>query len=405
MDKKTRKRLRRMRNKLQAIEAQLLGVQEMVLIDNKPKKLLIYYGWLNAFNSATNGWDNNKVAVDMAKYDLLVFGQGVADPSHGDYANTVAIIGKIKDLNPKAKIFGYVDATLAHQVAEFSSSSESSDTSESLSSDTSSQSVDEFSTESSLTEEPSSASGPAAEDTTAFATEVLEWDALEVDGIFFDQAGYDFGTVDTNGRTAMNEKVKYVHKQAYAKTCFMNAWNFDHIFTLENDASYPNTTWNPNAEATELETQDWYLMESFAYDILHNPGGAENQHYESRTYWYSRVEKIIDLANSVGNPGINVAAISRIDPSASGRLNYLRFAYLAAAACRLQAFGSADPSYGSSSATTSYYNRPQTPDDLYMDNPLVTDPSNANAYLKFYSFAEIKVNFTASAEDASVTFF
>ena len=74
----------------------------------KPKNLLVYYGWLNSFNSAQNSWTNEKVAQEMAQYDLLVFGAGIADSTHGDYSNTKVIIPRIKALNPNVKMFGYV---------------------------------------------------------------------------------------------------------------------------------------------------------------------------------------------------------------------------------------------------------------------------------------------------------
>ena len=57
----------------------------------KPSNLLIYYGWINSFNSSVNSWTNEKVAQDMAKYDLIVLGDGVQDSGHGDYSNTEII--------------------------------------------------------------------------------------------------------------------------------------------------------------------------------------------------------------------------------------------------------------------------------------------------------------------------
>ena len=33
----------------------------------RPKNLLIYYGWLNSYNSADNGWDNENVAQSMSE--------------------------------------------------------------------------------------------------------------------------------------------------------------------------------------------------------------------------------------------------------------------------------------------------------------------------------------------------
>lgn len=384
----------------------------------KPLKLLVYYGWLNAFNSAVNGWDNDKVAMEMARYNLLVFGSGLADPSHGDFANTSAIIAKIKTLNPTAKIFGYVDATLDHELAQYSTSSESSQTEESESSESSSPTVDELSTASSQSTdtEATSASSESSEpvlgeeDLTDFALQVRQWEALQVDGIFFDQAGYDFGSVETNGRLAMNEKVAYVHSMTYANTCFMNAWNLDHVLTLENDVSYPNSSWNPDLVPSELKSRDWYLFESFAYDVLHNPGGAEDEHYETRADWYARASKVSELMatedlNNELVKKVNIAAISRIDPAATGKQAYLEFAYRAAAMWRFHAFGSADPNYGASTAKTLYYTRPELPEDVYSPNPIVTHPDNADAYVKFYEHALLVLDFTDGAEDATLTKF
>ena len=52
---------------------------------SRPNDLLVYDGWLNSFNSAVNGWDNEKVAQDMARYDIIVLGDGLQSPSHGDW--------------------------------------------------------------------------------------------------------------------------------------------------------------------------------------------------------------------------------------------------------------------------------------------------------------------------------
>jgi len=212
----------------------------------KPSDLLIFYGYPNSFNSAVNGWDNEKVARDMAQYGLIVLGDGlqtllasgshdgssgastltdstaswttdefvgkkivnVTDGStgsitantattitatlsggtendwdagdeyrvanHADYANVFKIVPRIKQYNPSAKIFGYV--TVNQTLANFEDKAD-------------------------------------------------DWDALGVDGIFMDEAGYDYGTTATNDRDAFNAKVDYVHALSSASTCFANAWN------------------------------------------------------------------------------------------------------------------------------------------------------------------------------------
>mgnify|MGYP001228375831 CR=1 FL=1 len=45
--------------------------------DFRPQNILFYYGYPNSFNSLINGWVNEKVAQDMANYDIVVLGDGV----------------------------------------------------------------------------------------------------------------------------------------------------------------------------------------------------------------------------------------------------------------------------------------------------------------------------------------
>ena len=157
------------------------------------ENLLIYYGWLNSFNSAANGWDNEKVAQELSRYDVLAFGDGLADSGHGDYANTKVIIPRIKALNPSAKIFGYVTTNQA---------------------------------------------------LTAFKDKTDDWMdnsdfGSDVDGVFMDESGYDFGKT----RSEFNDRVDYVHgKHSSTGLCFANAWKPDHVLGTVNDPSYPNST-------------------------------------------------------------------------------------------------------------------------------------------------------------------
>lgn len=166
-----------------------------------PEDLLIYYGYPNSFNYTYNGWNNEYVAQDMARYDMVVFGAGLEDPSHESYANTVIIIARIAAINPGVQMFGYVTAN------------------QSLGS---------------------------------FQTKCGQWNTLGVSGIFMDECGYDYGV----HRDTFNTEVDYVHEQSVAKLCFCNAWNLDHILGTENDLSYPNTTYNPTLEESNLTVND-----------------------------------------------------------------------------------------------------------------------------------------------------
>src|SRR5207249_2405087 len=104
---------------------------------------MVYYGWLNSFNSATNGWNNENVAQDLKDYDILVLGDGIQDPAHGDFANTQVILARVKVLNPNILLFGY---------------------------------------------------DSKAQTLSVFQTKATQWNSLGVNGIFMDEAGYDFGS-------------------------------------------------------------------------------------------------------------------------------------------------------------------------------------------------------------------
>lgn len=195
-----------------------------------PDNCLVYYGWLNSFNSATNAWNNEKVAQDLAKYNVLVLGDGVQDPAHGDYANTKVIIPRIFELHPEIKIFGYV---------------------------TTNQSIDDFKKKSAW------------------------WNILEISGIFMDESGYDFG----KNRKEFNERVCYVHYHM-CKPVMVNAWKPEHVLShdpKDDDPSYPNSTYNPENVSTAMNCQDWYMLESFAI--------GQTGNYEAHSQWFDRGNK------------------------------------------------------------------------------------------------------------------
>ncbi len=78
---------------------------------NIPKRLGIYYGWPSLVQGA-NG--NLSSAIEtFNQFDLIVFGDGIASPSHGDHNNTQIII---QALNNYGKLtFGYVDLGVTTQ--------------------------------------------------------------------------------------------------------------------------------------------------------------------------------------------------------------------------------------------------------------------------------------------------
>ena len=284
----------------------------------------------------------------MAKYDLIVLGDGVAGTGHADYANTSVIIPRIKVLNPSAQIFGYVDA---------------------------------------------------AHDLTTFQGEVDDWNDLAVHGIFFDQAGYDYGSTSTNSRTAMNTKIDYVHGRSSAKLCFMNCWNMDHIIGTTNDTSYPNSTWNSGAVASTLTSSDWYLLESFVV----NTSSYSGDHMESASDWKYRGDKAVTHRSTYG---INLAAVGIIENGHASAQALFDFHYISALMYALEAVGSSDIYYAGSSVTVPFYDRPDLSGigRIWIESPSVTaDVSDSDVYWRYAQFGRFKLDFSSGALVSTIT--
>jgi len=315
----------------------------------RPHDLLIYYGWLNSFNSAENGWSNEAVAQDMAKYEIIVFGDGIQDPGHGDFTNASGIISRIKTINPNTMIFGYVtvDQTQGN-----------------------------------------------------FETKAGQWDDLGVYGIFMDEAGYDYGTT----RSGLNERIDFVHNQSSANKCFVNAWAVDHIIGTENDATYPNTTYNPNLDESNLTQNDWYLLESFPINTTAYTTSTPDG-YESRTDWAYRGSRAIINRNTYA---INVAAVGIIANNNSIAQDLFDFGYTSSLMWSLEAFGTSDTSYAASSAKVDYWSRP----DVYklenvwsLSPTVVNDVSDSDLYYRYIRNAKLKLDFSTSAQDFEIEYY
>ena len=310
----------------------------------RPTDMLIFYGWLNSFNSAQHGWNNEKVAQEMARYGVVVLGDGVEDPGHGDYANTQVIIPRVKALNPSALIFGYVDATAV---------------------------------------------------IGTFQTKAGQWNTLGVHGIFMDKAGYDYGL----NRADFNTRVDYVHGLSTAKLAFANAWNTDHVLGTANDVSYPNSTYNSGLVASKLNTSDWILLESLAVNTTAYSG---NGGYASKSDWSARVAKMISLRATYG---VNFASVGIINDDNAGGVDLFKFAFISAMMASLEANGTSDTSYGSGSAKSKLWARPDSTAMglVWTLNPSIQlDVNDADVYYRYVSSARMSLDFSASAQTSSI---
>jgi hypothetical protein len=70
-----------------------------------PKYLAVYYGWPSLVDNSQG--DVTKASNSFQKFDLIVLGDGIWKPTHGDHEKTQTIIGNLIANNKQA--FGYVD--------------------------------------------------------------------------------------------------------------------------------------------------------------------------------------------------------------------------------------------------------------------------------------------------------
>jgi hypothetical protein len=310
----------------------------------RPTDVLFYYGYPNAFNSAINGWVNEKVAQDMAKYGVVVLGNGVQDPGHADYGNTTVIIPRVKALNPECKIFGYVSLNQTQG---------------------------------------------------NFETKVGQWETLQVHGIFIDEAGYDYGKT----RAEFNTAVAYVHARTYAKIAFANAWNTDHVLGTANDVSFPNSTFNPTPVESNLTADDWILLESLAVNTTAYAGNAG---YASKDDWIARIDKAAYLRYTYS---VNFAGIGMINDDNSNGQALFNFSFTSALMGCLEAHGTSSTNYGASTAQVKLWTRPDTSKIGYVWNlspAIVVDAGDADVYHRYAEFAKMSLDFSTGAQASRI---
>ena len=327
---------------LENIHAKLGWHNQQVLegLYTRPKDMMIYYGWPSGFNAY---WNNELVAQDLARYGLVVLGAGLENPSHGDYSNTVAIVARVKQLNPSCFVFGYVS------------------TQEML---------------------------------TNFETKTDQWKTVGAHGIFLDVYGYDYG----NTRAQQNERVDYVHGEGMV--AFANCWNMNHALGTANDPSYPNSTYNSGEVESSLNVNDWYLMESYLVNTTAYTSPAD---YEPKAQWAARVVTMLGLRATYG---INVAGAGIVDDATSGGQGMFDFAFTGALMASLGAYGVSDTSYGASSGKGKWWTRPDVTGmgKVWTLNPSIqVDADDADVYHRQSELARMTIDFSTGAETCSIT--
>jgi hypothetical protein len=163
------------------------------------KQLAIYYGWPSVFDGARS---IEEAVAKLEAYQVLVLGWGLQRSDHGDHEKTRQLIGK---LGRRVEVYGYISLGTASDFA-----------------------MDQI------------------------KRAVKAWKRLGADGIFFDEAGYDFG----NTRRRQNDALSLCHR--HRLRAFVNAFDPAHLFAWHQDPQH-----NPKGQKIKLQVGDSYLYESF----------------------------------------------------------------------------------------------------------------------------------------------
>lgn len=381
----------------------------------RPKDLLIYYGWVNSFNYGVNAWSNELVAQDMARYGVVVLGDGLqqlydlglhtgasnasvltdstkswtpdehvgkmvvntTDGSvgsitantantitasltggtdndwdtgdsyeirHADYISLLVVVARIIEINPNTLIFGYVSVN---------------------------------------------------QDLSIFQSKVNDWNVVQIHGIFMDESGYDYGIT----REEFNSRVDYVHARTYANLCFVNSWNMDHVIGTADDVGFPNTTYNPGLIESNLTANDWYLLESFPVNTTSYSG---SNGYEAKADWFFRGNKAVTHRF---NYGINLASAAIINNANGSAQALFDFQFISSIMFALEAVGSSDDFYGASSATVTFWTRPDITGlgRIWSATSMVReDAVDSDVYWRYVDFGRFMLDFSSSAESSGI---
>ncbi len=179
--------------------------------DIQPKSLLVDYSWPSSINGT---YTVDGAAADLGQYNYVVLGDGLEETTHGDHANTVAILAHADMAN--TSVFGYIDLGVSTQNLSMAD----------------------------------------------IETHIDEWQTTGAVGIFLDDFGYDFQT----SRSRQNEAVEYAHSKGLSVVA--NGWEPADVFGSDVDATY-----NPDGFSPSLNSDDYYLYESYQV----NTGAYESE--------------------------------------------------------------------------------------------------------------------------------
>ncbi len=210
-----------------------------------PKYLAVYYGWPSLVDNSQG--DVTKASNSFQKFDLIVLGDGIWKPTHGDHEKTQTIIGNLIANNKQA--FGYVDLGVKTQNLTVEQMREA---------------VDGW-------------SSMGANVSLRINFSFFSVFYFIKQGILWDDAGFDYDVT----RDRQSTMIQYCHSKGL--NVIMNAWNPDDVL---------------NGADVQLNANDIYLLESYL---------VSDGKYSSLEDWQIKANK---CANYQKTLGVKMACLS-----------------------------------------------------------------------------------------------
>jgi hypothetical protein len=253
-----------------------------------PQRLAIYYGIPSLVNGAAGQAD--RAAAVFAEYDIVVFGDGLefkdvvggrtpAGAGPVEYERTRAIIGQLARSARRTRVYGYVDLGHSQNLP-----------------------LDEI------------------------ERRVALWKEMGAHGIFFDEAGYDYGVT----RPRQNAAVDVVH--ARGMRVILNAFKPQDVFE--------------GAEPHHLKPGDGYLLESFAIRLGKPDVSALG------------AERTAAALAGARKAGVLVLAVTTAHPREPYTPAHMEHAWREALAAGVDAFGWGEPDFSGPTSRLPWRPRP-----------------------------------------------
>ena len=202
------------------------------------ERLVIYYSYPSGVNSV---FSTERAAQLFSRWDLIVFGQPLQEPDHEEHDNAVAVIEKIHEYHPGAKVFGYVSLAVANGASAALTDQEIQD-------------------------------------------RIDAWQVMGCDGMLLDEYGFDYQVP----RTRQNMALDYVHEQdvldglpGQKMVALVNAWVQADAFAPDKASALavdPNIVtanhdaYNPDGIPSTATTGDYTLLETWVAHTEFYPG-------------------------------------------------------------------------------------------------------------------------------------